>query len=189
MGCSVGWWGVFLGFLCCFCVLGNEIRQEERPRLVSGEYQPRKSTMFGSDYEWIQTSLEFDQPMYLSESFLCPGSEEGCPPFEELGCVPCDFTNPEVFFLFFFFFFFFFFFLFFLSPFSLFSFSFSFSFSCSFSFLFSLSCLSSLSFFLFLILFFFFFFFFFLFLFLFLPPPSYPPPFSPKSASTPTVVE
>jgi hypothetical protein len=63
-----------------------------RPKLVKGEYDVRDEVLISSKYEFLQTSLEFDQELFMNEPFICAGGERTCPP---LDCIPCDWSLPD----------------------------------------------------------------------------------------------
>ena len=48
----------------------------ERPQLVNFDAWTSNSRIMSTDFETITGSLEFDQPLFLSESMLCPRAEE-----------------------------------------------------------------------------------------------------------------
>ena len=82
-----------LCFFFFFCALGCGQQEDVRPQFVRGNYTEHHRFFLGSEYEYLQTELEFDQPLYLNEPFLCAAAELSCPP---LDCIPCDWSDPKV---------------------------------------------------------------------------------------------
>ena len=81
-------------------------RQEDsrgpRPQLKNSRVLPLEATVASEKYEYLLSTLEFDQDVYVNHAFVCPGQDEECTPPP---CVACDWSGPEVFFFSFFFFF------------------------------------------------------------------------------------
>ena len=47
-----------------------------RPQLINSDVWLSETRIIATDYEVLTGNLEFDQPLYLSESVLCPRAEE-----------------------------------------------------------------------------------------------------------------
>ena len=85
-------WCFFLLLLCVAGVIGQDDRGE-RPKLVANRVIPLSATVASESYEYLLTTLEFDQDVYINEPFLCPGQESDCTPAD---CVPCDWSGEAV---------------------------------------------------------------------------------------------
>ena len=48
----------------------------ERPQLVNADVWASDSRIMSTDFQTISGNLEFDQPLFLAESVLCPRAEE-----------------------------------------------------------------------------------------------------------------
>ena len=47
-----------------------------RPQLVNSDVWVSDSRIIATDFQTISGNLEFDQPLYLAESLLCPQAEQ-----------------------------------------------------------------------------------------------------------------
>ena len=47
-----------------------------RPQLVKSDVWVSENRIVSTDFQTISGNLEFDQPLYLAESILCPRAEE-----------------------------------------------------------------------------------------------------------------
>ena len=90
-------------YLICLTLLVASL-QSERPQLTNNRV-PLEATVESKRYEYLLTTLEFDQDLYVNEAFVCAGQEVDCTPS---ACVPCDWSGESVCIFFFFFFFHFF---------------------------------------------------------------------------------
>ena len=87
---------ICVGFACLvlLCVVGIEGQSGgERPQLTNNRVVPLSATVANEYYEYLLTTLEFDQDIYVNDAFLCAGQELDCTPTE---CVPCDWSIEEV---------------------------------------------------------------------------------------------
>ena len=76
-------------------------RQEDkgdRPQLKNSRVLPLDAFIANEKYEYILSTLEFDQDIYLNEPLVCPRQENNC----SYTCTPCDWTGETVYSLFFF---------------------------------------------------------------------------------------
>ena len=85
--------------LLVFFVLGGNSEEGGRPQLVNNRVVPLSATIGNNYKEYLLTTLEFDEDVYVNDPFLCAGQEEDCVMME---CEPCDWSGNEVFFFFFF---------------------------------------------------------------------------------------
>ena len=69
-----------------------------RPEIVDQKLWFLNQTILNVEYEVAVVQLEFDQDLYLTESYLCGRAEEPCP---EIDCIPCDWSSQQVCFFFF----------------------------------------------------------------------------------------
>ena len=65
----------------------------DRPQLIGNRVVPAAATVASENYEYVLTSLEFDQDVYINDVFLCPGQEKDCAP---MNCEPCDWSGESV---------------------------------------------------------------------------------------------
>ena len=82
------WWF----FLLCFPLL-LEGQSGERPQLTNSRVLPLQGMVASERYEYLLTTLEFDQDVYVNDAFLCPGQDRDC---VKSDCVPCDWSGEEV---------------------------------------------------------------------------------------------
>ena len=75
-----------------------------RPQLVGSRVLPLQAIVASEKYEYLLTTLEFDQDVYVNDPFVCAGQDQGC---VKTGCEACDWSGEMVSLLFFFFSFFF----------------------------------------------------------------------------------
>ena len=64
---------------CAFIILVlllPAIAKGERPQLVNSDVWISENRIIATDFQTISGTLEFDQPLYLAESALCPRAEE-----------------------------------------------------------------------------------------------------------------
>ena len=94
-------WGLILVLLVVLSSTNGQEDRGPRPQLINNRVVPLSAVVASERYEYLMTTLEFDQDIYVNEPFMCPGQEEGC---VERECVPCDWTGENVSFFFFFFF-------------------------------------------------------------------------------------
>ena len=71
-------------------------RQEDRgqrPQLTNNRILPLSATVASEKYDYLLSTLEFDQDVYVNHAFLCPGQDQDC---TVPTCEPCDWTDPSV---------------------------------------------------------------------------------------------
>ena len=64
-----------------------------RPQLTASRVVPLSATVSSEYYEYVSTSLEFDQDIYVNDPMVCGGQDEDCVP---TNCEPCDWSGESV---------------------------------------------------------------------------------------------
>ena len=90
-------WVFVIVCLVCFGEAKTKSRQDDdrgpRPQLIGNRVVPLSNTLTSELQEYLWTTLEFDQDVYVNDAFVCPGSEDDCIPKD---CDACDWSieNP-----------------------------------------------------------------------------------------------
>ena len=91
MGVSWGWYVVCAIFLPLL-LQGQEDPRGKRPQLTSSRVVPLSATVVSDDKEFLLTTLEFDQDIYVNDPLLCSGQEWDC---SKTDCEPCDWSGEN----------------------------------------------------------------------------------------------
>ena len=85
------WFWVGILLLSSFCLADD---RGARPQLINDRVVPLSSKVLGESYEYLLTSLEFDQDVYINDPLMCPGEDRECS--APAACEPCDFSGESV---------------------------------------------------------------------------------------------
>ena len=83
---------VCLTLLLCIEAASRQDDRGPRPQLIKNRVAPLSGTVSSDYQEYLLTTLEFDQDVYVNDPFLCAGQEEDCTPSN---CVPCDWSGEN----------------------------------------------------------------------------------------------